>query len=256
MDRMAKVVDARFVTQSQPVPGNTCLQEIARLVAGIVPMGVVDLRVIDRAAPGGLVYQEDRAEAVAKLASTLNAYCYIDGAGDLRVQHTTPVDSGLSIGAGRQGVAISIDSTNSRSSIYNAIVARGEDGATIAPYWSVAYDNDPSSPTRWTGPYGQVPGFFSSPFITTQAAADASARTRLTNLKKDQEVQFTVQIVPNPAIEPNDILTLVLPSQLEIKVKVIGVTIPLGERISPMSLTVAASKTALDAALESGGGAS
>lgn len=248
MDRMAKVVDARFTYQSQPAGGSTCLSEIARLVTGIVPMGVTDPRVSNMLAPAGLVYEEDRAEAIAKLAASINAYCYVDGDGDLRVTHTTPVDTGLVVGAGLEGVAVSIDSTNTRDEVYNAIVARGEDSSSIAPYWAVEYDLDPTSPTRWGGPFGYVTGFFSSPFITTQNAANLSARTRLTNLKKDLEQQFTIEIIPNPAIEPDDVFTLVLPSQAEVKVKVIEATIPLASA-STMSLTVSASKRALEEAL-------
>lgn len=250
MDRMAKVVDDRFVTQLQPVPGNSCLDEIIRLVSGIVPVGAIDADVYaaDRTAPIGLVYEEDRAEAIAKLAASINAYCYIDGDGSLRVRSTTPIDSGLVIGAGTSGVAISIDTTNSRDGIYNAVVAKGEDGASVAPYQSVAYDRDPSSPTHWDGPFGHVPGFFSSPFITTQNAADTSARTRLINLKKEQEQQFSVSIVPNQAIEPDDIFTLVLPSQVGVKVKVVEATIPLGPQAA-MDLVVVANRAALDAAL-------
>jgi hypothetical protein len=68
---------------------------------------------------------------------------------------------------------------------------------------ALAVDSNPDSPTYWSGPFGKVPRFYSSPFITTTVQAQSAAASILRqSLGLPYSVDFS--LVPNPALEPLD----------------------------------------------------
>jgi hypothetical protein len=95
--------------------------------------------------------------------------------------------------------------------VYNAVVASGDGTDTVTPARGVAFDNNPSSPTYFSGPFGPVPRFYSSPFITTVGQAQSAASAiLLQNLGLTYSVDF--EAAPNPALQPYDPVLVTYPS--------------------------------------------
>jgi hypothetical protein len=67
----------------------------------------------------------------------------------------------------------------------------------------VARDDNPASPTDWNGPFGPVPGFYSSPLLLTEGMAQKAARTIL-NRSLGLHYNVDLSAVPNPALETGD----------------------------------------------------
>lgn len=209
-DRMTAVADARFIAPEQPVAA-TCLAEIRRLCKGILPFAQWPA-ITDPSVPASLAYQESRLDAVAALGAAAGVRVYVDSNGALAVRKvadptTDPV--ALVVSTDRE---ITDQSTGyTRDQVYNAVVARGEQTADRAPLQAVAYDSDPASPTRWDGPFGRKPTFYSSPLLTTLAQCQNTALSLLQGIVRGRDRLVTVQAVPNPALEPGDIITAKTP---------------------------------------------
>jgi len=100
----------------------------------------------------------------------------------------------------------------SREGVYNAVVATGEGADTEEPARAVAVDDNPMSPTYWDGPFGKVPRFYSSPFVTTdEQAATAAASILAQSLGAPYNVNF--QTIANPALEVLDPIHVRYPVQ-------------------------------------------
>jgi hypothetical protein len=110
---------------------------------------------------------------------------------------------------------------------YNAVIVTGESPELDVPVRAVAYNTDPSSPTQWGGPFGKVPMFYSSEFITTTAQAQQTANSML--LKElGMEAQIQVTGLVNPAHEVGDLVAIRrLASGVDANYYLDNVTIPL-----------------------------
>jgi hypothetical protein len=212
VDRMARVDDSKFLTISQPGAGAKCLAEIRRLCAGLVPIAAWPA-VTDPNVPADVIYDDNRMAAVKSLAGVAGVKVFMDRAGNLAIRQLATVTSGdITVTGAVDGGLITISEEYGRDGIYNATVARGEQDTDAAPVQGIAYDTDPTSPTRWDGPFGRVPAFYASPMITTVAQAQAAATTRLNTYLKSRQQDITVGLVPNPAMEPGlTTVTIVTP---------------------------------------------
>lgn len=104
------------------------------------------------------------------------------------------------------GVYISAKRAMSADKVFNGILASGENTAdNVAPVSYLATDNDTGSPTYWGGPFGRRPGFFSSSTLITTAAATNAARLKLAQAKAPN-ASGDISSLPNPALEPGDVL--------------------------------------------------
>jgi hypothetical protein len=210
LDRMAAVEDYRFLAPTSPPAGARCLAEIRRLCAGLLPLGVWPA-LPDPVVPAGTVYQESRLDAVASLAAAANVRVYADPTGALMVHAIgDPVRDPVAVLSTRDEV-VTVDTRYTRDGVYNAVVARGEADGTAAPVQAVAYDTDAASPTRWGGPFGRVPVFYTSPLLDTVAKCTSAARTHLASIVRgrDRIEEFTA--APNPALEPGDVVQVNTP---------------------------------------------
>ncbi len=118
-----------------------------------------------------------------------------------------PATSVLSLTSGVGGTVINRIGSSTREGVYNAVVAQGMDsnGALVR---GVAYDQ--LGPKRVGGPFNElpVPLFFDNPLITTTAEAQAAAESRIKTLRRGNDVAFDVEIVPHPALQAGDRITL------------------------------------------------
>lgn len=90
---------------------------------------------------------------------------------------------------------------------YNKVVVTGEGTSNTAPVRAVAIDDDPSSPTYYLGPYGTVTMRFTSSSVTTGEQAQDAADALLRRVKGATEA-VELSVVPMPALEPGDVVTV------------------------------------------------
>lgn len=229
-DRMAGLIDARFLTPRVIGKGRTVGNVFRDLVEEVYPLAEV---VFDDAAEFGtlardVIVEKDRYQFLADLTESLGKVMHWDGHGRLQVR-TPPIASTprwrISSGAG--GVLIRADKRITRRDVYNAVVARGEGAGEEAAALGVAVDDNPESPTYFHGRFGQVPKFYSSPLLADNAGAQKAAATMLRNqLGVPYNADLTA--VANPAVRPWDpVLVTTRGGDREAHV-LKNVTVPLG----------------------------
>lgn len=236
-DRMSGIIEARLLAPVQYLAGQTVGAVISDLVTAVYPSAVIEYDDATNLATlaRGMVAEEDRFAFLRDLVKAYGKIMHFDYRGVLVVR--TPPDSSASVwqaSAGAGGVLVKARRALSRQDVYNAVAATGEALDNATPARAVAYDLNPASPTYYPGAYGRVPRFYSSPFITTNAQALAAAQSILAqSLGLPYSVDLT--LVPNPALEPLDPVTVVYPPVLgrtptvATEVHVIDkLTIPLG----------------------------
>jgi len=230
-DRMAGLVDARLESPVQFTAATTVADVFSQLVLEVYPTATIeyDWSAASTLLSGNRIADEERYGFLADLVKALGKTFYWDYRGVLVVKDppvsTVPV---WNITHGLNGVLVALGRERTREGVYNAVVASGEaPGATTAAAYAVARDRSPSSPTRWGGPFGKVPRFYSSPLIVTNDQA-ASAATQL--LKRAVGLPHSVNFaaIANPALEPLDPVYVSYSDQMKSAIHVLDeLTIPL-----------------------------
>lgn len=210
-DRMSTIIDSRFIVPRQWLQGTLVGDIIDEVVLEIYPDATIQFDDDSNLAELGrsLIVEESRYEVLSTLANGLGKVFYWNGEGRL-VFETIP-DEGDPIwvvNAGPGGVMVESKRSLSRDGVYNAVVVTGEGADEIPPVRAMAFDAQESSPTFFGGPFGQIPRFYSSPFITTQAQAE-SASVSLLRQSLGAPYDVGVSAVPNPALKPYDVIRVV-----------------------------------------------
>jgi hypothetical protein len=214
-DRMAGIVDARFLAPRQFSASLTRGALVSTLVAEVYPSAVIewdDTALRDGTVGRSVIAEEDRAQCLQEFMTAISKVGYFDHRGVFVVRTPPAVDGPpvWTIDAGSKGVLVRMSRALTRERVYNAVVATGEAGDTAPPARGVAYNLDPSSPTYYRGRFGPVPRFFSSPFLTTNAQAQSAAKSLL---RQQLGLPYQVELdsVPNPALEPYDPVVVAYP---------------------------------------------
>lgn len=231
--------DALLQRPLNPLPGGTFDSEARRLVGGRVPMGDLDVGLVDRAVPTDRVWEQNRLSSLAQIAAAWPARIVVDSQGLLSflppaASTGVPV---ATLSTGSQGVVASWQTGSTRGDIYNAVFARGEASSSDAqPVEGFAYDSDPASPTMFGGPFGEHTLEYSSPLLTTVAQCEAAADTMLAKRLRRTRVAV-VEMVPDPRLEANDWITLDTPTVSGLG-RISGVRMPLTAAGGTATLTV------------------
>lgn len=208
-DLTTLVSRAKLLAPTSPAAGATVLGEVRRLLSGIVPVRVAD-GVADQPASTSVVFERERMDAIEDLLDTIDATYRMAGDGQLEVYPRTPGDPVWEIAGGDEGVLITVRRSQSMDGLYNAVQSEGadDDGAQL-----LARAFEMSGPLRWDGPHGQHPFFHSATgILTTQAAVNADARTRLATQTQGRTVDLAVTCLPHPGLQPGDVVTVASPS--------------------------------------------
>jgi hypothetical protein len=205
-DRMAGIVEARLLAPIQFAATVTYGDIMEQLIEEVYPWATIEWDdATDTDATGRtLIAEEDRFDFLDDLVRSRGKIWYWDYRGVLVIKDVPdPGDTVDEFNAGQDGVLISRGREMSREGVYNAVVASGEALDTTTPPRAVAVDDNPDSPTYWSGDFGKVPRFYASPFLTTDAQAQTTAAALLT---QELGLPYTVElgVVPNPALEPYD----------------------------------------------------
>lgn len=229
-DRSAYIVEDEF-TATTTSTQSTVVAEIRALIADAMPShvpGLHDLTGDATTCPPQAYDQRSRADAIDALATSISAEFFIagDGTPTLKRVPTAATAPVWTIDAGIAGVLIQADTSVDRSGIYNGWVVTGERTDGTAGAYALVTDNDVSSSTYWSGPFGKKPGRFSSPVLTSDAQC-TSVGTALLARSSAAGWRIDLTSIPNPALDGSDVIVALLPDGRQQFHIVDAVTIPL-----------------------------
>jgi hypothetical protein len=209
-DRMSGIIDARLESPVQFAEATAVSTVFDTLVLDVYPDAEI-LYDFDAGAitfPGSHIAEQDRYAFLLDVVKALGKVMYWDYEGKLRVEDAPALSTSavvFDVTHGAHGVLVSMQQSRSREGVFNAFVVTGEAPGDQPAVRAVARDMSPTSPTYWLGPFGKVPKFYSSPFITDVGQAAAAAAALLVrNLGRPYNVSFGM--VPNAALEPLDVV--------------------------------------------------
>lgn len=187
---------------------------IGMLVSTSMPSLVVDTTQLADAACGVTTWdvEGDRLEAIKEVGQAAGCEVYCNADGTLVVAPlpdpllTLPV---WEVAAGERGALIKASRGMTSQGVFNGVLARGENTEENTPaVSSLVVDNDPTSATYWSGPFGHRPKFISSSTLTTTGACTAAATYELMAAKAPNATG-DLSTLPNPALECGDVLRVV-----------------------------------------------
>lgn len=206
----AALADAAFTAPYSTRSSTAAITSITAIIRSVLPAAVVVAAAPDTPlGPRTWDAGDDRLTAVTELATAVGCEVWADADG---VWHIEPLPDLLTapvawdVDAGEGGVLISAATGWSRAGMYNIVVASGENTESgTAPVTATVMDDDPTSPTYYLGPFGQVPYFYSSPTLTSTGLATGAA---LALLRQSTKPVATADLtsMPNPLLEAGDVL--------------------------------------------------
>lgn len=163
-------------------------------------------------------------------AAGAEAYCNADGVFVIAalpdLLTTPPV---WEVAAGEGGVYVTGNRAMTSDKVHNGVLARGENTEqNTPPVQYLAIDSDPNSPTYWGGPYGRRPMFYSSSTLTSVAACAQAANLKLAAAKAPN-ASGDFSSLPNPALEPGDVIRVIHPDGTRELHQVQSFSVPLDE---------------------------
>lgn len=235
-DRARSISRARFETPYTIAAGTNYATAIQTLIQSRAPSVPVEFDVTTATTPL-LVFDQgaDPWQTAVDMAASIGCDLYFDPTGKCIMTRTSEQQTiSWDYGAGSNAVVLSVDDTLSDEPGYNGVVVDGEP-AGAPPVHAVVYDTDVSSPTYSLGPYGKVPRFYRSQFITSDPQASAAAAGLLIRERGGTEA-LKFSAIPHPAHEVGD-LVRVADNKLGIDGNYLleSFTLPLGTE--PMSCT-------------------
>jgi hypothetical protein len=109
------------------------------------------------------------------------------------------------IDTGDTGVMLEAEEALDRTGVYNGVLVEGQNTGQDAPVSGLVYDSDPTSPTRWGGPFGKVVRLETNSAVSTATQASQAADALL-DRKLGLTRSIVLTIAPNPALEAGDIV--------------------------------------------------
>ena len=212
-DRMAQIQDEPLLAPFAPAgqhPSNAA-RELVAAVFGASIAYHVETDPGSEPLIGDAVYVDDRAAAVSDLAAAADAWAFFDHLGDfvLRPREGDPAPV-WALSSGDAGVMVNAEESLERSNVRNGVIVRGQASADQPPVSALATFDDPASPLRWGGPFGKVALVSDSQSVASLEAAQNAAQSLL-RLRLGLSRTIALRSVPNPALEPDDVIALELP---------------------------------------------
>jgi hypothetical protein len=209
------LIDDTFQAPTSTRGYSGCVDAIEALIRQTLPDAVIVNLTASARNPACAVATWDaggnRWDAVVQIALAMQAEIYVDAQNRFVITDLPDVVNGpvsWDIAEGEGGTLISSARSMPRTGVCNAVAASGQNAASgAAPVSAIATDDDPSSPTRFGGPFGKVTKSISSALWTTVGACQAAADYALYEAIAPN-VQTSIDTLPNPALEGNDIIRL------------------------------------------------
>lgn len=206
-DRMAGLDEADLIGATYFGPTASLGFIASTLVLDVYPDAEIvwDDDTDDAVTTRALVAEGNRFDFLDDLLRGVGKIWYWDGNGRLQIKSLPdPGDVVATIASGPGGnLLLRAEEQMTRKGVYNAVVVSGEASDIYDPIRAVAYDADPSSPTRYGGRFGKVPYFFSSPTVQSLTGAQQAAAMMLRR-RLGLPYRLDLDLYPNPALEPYD----------------------------------------------------
>lgn len=206
-DRMSNIIDSRLTEPRQFQVGTLLTQIVFDLIHEVYPLATISWfgsgvgEIIKRSL---VTEDEDRYKFIDDLVKSYGKIWYWDYRGELIIKDPPdPLTPVYTVNAGEAGVLVSFSRSISREGAYNAVVVNGQGTDSIPPVHVVVIDDEPLSATYWYGPFGKVPKFYSSSFITTVDQA-TNAATAMLQQSRGLPYNIDFNTIPNAALEPLD----------------------------------------------------
>lgn len=212
VDRSQKISDARLETDRHIAPGTDSGLAALSLITDVMPDVTFDIDGVVTEVSGRLVWeaQSDRWQIVVDLFKVFGAEVRFNGIGAFvgRPEPDVRTDDPVWIvDEGSNGVLVSVDMAWSRRPSYNRAIITGTNTEFGVTYRGVATDSAPASPSYYSGRFGAKPIFLFSPHVTSNATALTAAKALLRS-KQGVAMSLDFSAVPNPALEPGDVVTV------------------------------------------------
>ena len=153
---------------------------------------------------------DDPWHLMVRLATNNGCDLFFDGNGILvckPILDPVNVSPVITYQEGSTNTVLSINKLWKDDDVFNWIIVTGE-SAGSTPVYAEAYDNDPASPTYVGGAHGvHVKLYKSSTAITTTQASQIAYSLLWRYLGAYEQIRYNV--VPNPALEPSDVVRIV-----------------------------------------------
>ncbi|MFF8412797.1 DUF5047 domain-containing protein [Streptomyces omiyaensis] len=194
----------------------TAVAAITALIQRTIPGAAIDSSNAVDAAIGPRTWDiaADPWQAVEEIGSAIGCEVYADPDSVFVIAplpdilSVTPV---WTVAAGEGGAYVQAVRTVTADGVYNGVLARGENTeVATAPVSALVVDDDPGSPTYWSGPYGHRPTYYSSATLTTTGACTSAATLKLRAAKAPNS-SADISSLPNPALAPGDVIRVVYP---------------------------------------------
>ena len=214
-DRSQLVIDARFEDDYVVAAGTNYGTAIQALITAGVP-GLTYVFTATTYTTPFLTFdsESDRWAAAQGMARSIGMELFFDGLGrcvmkpEPDLSTTAPVSV---IAEGDGGVLVEITVHLDRGPAYNRVIAYSSNASLPVVYRGVWTDLNPTSPTYYYGGFGRKPRFYSSPFINSNAQATTAAQAiGRSALGVARSIDFG--LVPNPLLEPSDVILLQRPA--------------------------------------------
>lgn len=228
-DRAVRIIDDKFLAPRAAVAGTRITAQITTLIQETLPNAAVwDDSGSTASVPAGIVWEQERWDAIRSLGDSIACTVYADARGDFHIAPIPTFDTAAAwtIDAGLAGVLVTGQRSRSREGVYNVVVVTSSPTDGAVPVSGIAQDTDPLSATRVSGPFGRVPRFYSSALVSTQAQAQAAAKALLDqSLGRTTTISLTSMV--NPALEVGDRINVVLPDGITVYHIADGFDVPL-----------------------------
>ena len=196
---MSRVEDDRFTSPAATKTNGTIASEANRLTPSLCEIEI-DSALTDRRVPS-MSWDESRIDSLKELAEAWPAR--LRESRDGTIQFLSTIDTitvpELVFTDGEGGTVITAAQSDSRESIYNIVVARGQETDEDGKPSFQGIAQQTTGPLAVNGSYGRVPRYISSPLITSKSAADKSAKTMLQSSVISSTV-LRVTAAPDPRV--------------------------------------------------------
>ncbi|MGW3491771.1 DUF5047 domain-containing protein [Streptomyces sp. NPDC001054] len=223
------------VADDKTVEPWTASGTVVGAITAIITRSIPDASIISRitdAPIGSRVFdvESDLWAGAQEIAAAVGAECYTNADGAFVIATLPDLltsDPVWAIEATEGGAYITGNRSMTSDSVFNAVLARGENTSDDVPPVSwLAVDDDPGSPTYWGGPFGRRPDFYSSSTLVSTAACQQAANLRLLQARAPNS-SGDISSLPNPALEPGDVVRVTHPDGVRELHQVASFTVPL-----------------------------
>jgi hypothetical protein len=211
-DTSRDIVRARFEQPWRAVTGATAGSEMVRIVADVSGEIAIDVSRTPDIINPYVVWEEDRGKALDDLASAMSCIWQGDRYGGLvaypnpySTSDTPPSAATLMTGPG--GTITSITEVVSSENMANSVTVVVERTDNSPPIRVTARDTNPSSPTRWGGPFGKQNIIRKTHNPLTEAAAKFIA-FRILNQSLALFRSWQITTPHFPLLDPGDVVTV------------------------------------------------